>query len=1104
MLFVKRLPPIVFINRGLFLASQVKTAQIADAYRRGRKVDSMHFFGFGSAKDPIRAVLSALCFLLLSVLLSQSAHAQNAAVSGLVTDSSGALVPNVQVTLTNERTGIAQHSKTDGKGLYSLPFVQPGQYTLSAEFEGFKRFEQKSITVSTAQNLTLDVKLQVGSNRESVTVDGSAIQINTVDAAVTTVVDSEFVENEPLNGRTLQSLLTLVPGVSLASNGNMTGTGRTGEITVDGQRTEANYFTVDGVSATTGVQTQGTNVGYGFGYAGVLPSTTVLGTTQSLVSLDALEEFKAATSTYGAEYGRSPGGQFSLTSRSGTNHWHGSAFDYLRNDALDANNWFNDYLHFPKQVERQNDFGGTLGGPLTIPGLYNGENRTFFFFSYEGLRLTMPISAQVYDIPSLSLRQNAPDALKPFLNAFPLPLPTSKDLGDGLVDYTMAYSSQNVIDAPSIRIDHIVNSRLKLFGRFSDTASSTSSTSLSELSSTNNSVKSLTTGAIGQITSHVTNDFRFNYTASTSNSNQRLTSDGGATPVNFTKYPGMYPTSLFDFGLCWDQCNGWFVLDPQFVHQNQINIVNTISTTRGRHNLKAGIDYRRLSNAQSFHRSWAIPYYMNAGQILANAPQWGEIGVSKISYMRPIYSNFSAFVQDEWRATPRLSLSLGLRWEVNPPPSDADRNNDPYTVNQVSNLATTTLAPVGTALWKTTYTNFAPRIGAAYQLHESPNYQTVLRVGAGLYFDEGNTFASLGYIGIGYSGSAVGDGTPFPFTQQQFNTAVANITTVAPYQGAIYAYNPHLQLPYTLHWNTSIEQGLGSKQTLTISYVAAAGRRMLSSIYYDPSTLGNAAFSLGNGLTVAGNGASSDYNSLQVKFQRKLAKELQVLSSYVWSHSIDDATTNGGTNANRLERADSDLDIRHSFQTAVSYDLHGISGEGFVSDITRHWGLDTIFQASTAAPVDVMSGLSSVSQNGETINFHPNRVAGEPLYLHGSQYPGGRAINYNAFAVAYDGFGNPTEGNAGRNSARGFGAFQVDMAIHRSFALGERVALKFRAEAFNVFNHPQFGDIDNNLSDGQGTFGYVTDTRNVKYGNLSSLYQTGGPRSLQIALRLQF
>ena len=280
---------------------------------------------------------------------------------------------------------------------------------------GFSTAVSTPITLNVAQNAVLDFKMQVGSEDQTVNVDASGLTINTTDASVSTVIDRKFVENIPLNGRSFQDLISLTPGVVTQSPQAFSSLGANGDFSVNGQRTESNYYMVDGVSANT-------SAGNAFGSAsaangGTVPGATALGTTQSLLSVDALQEFRVESSTYSAEYGRSPGGQFSFVTRSGTNDLHGSAFDYLRNNVFDANDWFNDYYGRPATALRQNDFGGTIGGRVLLPKLYNGKDKAFFFVSYEGLRVTQPQGATVQYVPDSTLRQAAAPALQPIVNA---------------------------------------------------------------------------------------------------------------------------------------------------------------------------------------------------------------------------------------------------------------------------------------------------------------------------------------------------------------------------------------------------------------------------------------------------------------------------------------------------------------------------------------------------------------------------------------------------------------------------------------------------------------------------------------------------------------
>jgi hypothetical protein len=294
--------------------------------------------------------------------------------------------------------------------------------------QGFQTVTLTGITLNTQDNLSRNFTLQVGSVSESVTVNGSGVNINTTDASVGTVVDQQFVKNIPLNGRSFQSLIALVPGVVIVPALGTTNTA--GQFSVNGQRSSANSFMVDGVSANFGAAAGSFG---GVQSSGNLPGLCALGTTQSLVSVDAMQEFRIQTSTYAAEFGRQPGGQISIVTRSGTSAFHGSAFEYFRHDALDANDRFANRNGQPKPKERQNDFGGTVGGPLP----YGSKKKTFFFFSYEGLRLEQP-QFNLTNVPTVSMRQQTAPALQPLLNAFPLP--NGKDLGNGLAELNIGYS----------------------------------------------------------------------------------------------------------------------------------------------------------------------------------------------------------------------------------------------------------------------------------------------------------------------------------------------------------------------------------------------------------------------------------------------------------------------------------------------------------------------------------------------------------------------------------------------------------------------------------------------------------------------------------------
>jgi hypothetical protein len=288
---------------------------------------------------------------------------------------------------------------------------------------------------------------------------------------------------------------------------------------------------------------------------------------------------------------------------------------------------------------------------------------------------------------------------------------------------------------------------------------------------------------------------------------------------------------------------------------------------------------------------------------------------------------------------------------------------------------------------------------------------------------------------------------------------------------------------------------------LNINYVASASRRLLTQNFYRPDLLGNPNFSAGNGLYLTTNRASSNYQALQVRFQRALAHGFQSLLAYTWSHSLDDASSN--FTIYELERGPSDFDIRNNFQAALSYDITGNYQNSWVSYGLKHWSLDARISARSSLPVDVIANTVVDSGSGQGLIFHPDRVSSEPLYIHNAQVATGRQINPAAFREKDGADGQVVEGNAGRNAARGYDAVQADMTLRRDFPFTERIGLQFRAEAYNLFNHPSFGSIYNSLANGP-LFGQAYTTLDSQLGGLSSIYQVGGARSMQVALKLDF
>lgn len=1032
---------------------------------------------------PIRLLLLFLCFCPLAV------HAQTAEVGGAVQDPSGAVIPKASVEFRNQDTGVRRQTTTNGNGIYHIAGMDPGRYDATVQAQGFKTLTRENVTFQVGDKAQIDFKMQVGSNDQSVTVDGSGPNINTTDGSVGTVIDRAFVENTPLNGRSFQDLILLTPGVVTQSPQVSQTAGYSGDFSVNGQRTESNSYIVDGVSANT-------NAGYanfGANSSGSVPSSTALGTTQSLVSVDALQEFRVNSSTYSAEYGRTPGGQFSFVTRSGTDAFHGSVFDYLRNNYFDANNWFTDYYHTAAPALRQNDFGGTLGGPIRISKFYDGKKKSYFFVSYEGLRLAQPQPATLEYVPSLTLRQNPllPAALKPILDAFPLPTAGGIDYGTGLAQFIQTDSLPSQIDSTSVRVDHAFSPDLRLFFRFSDAPSSTAARNLSIYEPTTSGNQTYTLGLTGQINANLSDDFRLGY--ANSNGHQQFTMDnfGGAHPINLANalLSGASPSASPEIILFIGGNLTALALSPGSGQMHQWNLTDAVSWLRGRNAIKVGIDYRHIESPITIANPSLEYEYTTEGQILSNAAA-AAIAFVSLPKAIPTYNQFSAFVQDEWRLQKRLSLSLGLRWDVNPSPGSAN-GTLPYTLaGNVSDPASLTLAPKGTPLWKTTWYNIAPRLGAAWTINDAPGHETVFRAGGGVFFDTGEQVGTPGNGGVGFSAFKELTGAqavaPFPggidFTP----------STAPPYTSAtVYAFYPHLQLPYTLEWSAALEQGFGQAQTVTISYVASNGRRLIQQNEASITSL-NPNFGT---ILFFTNGPTSNYQSLQTKFQRSVRHGLQALVAYTWSHAFD-----YGSNFRTipLQRGNADFDVRSNFTGGLTWQVPDFKDGRLASVFTNNWAIDGHVIARSGFPVNIQGNTVVDASTGIQYYTGVNLVPNQPLYIYNSRLPGGREINSAAFKLPSSG----QTGNAPRNFVRGFGAAQLNLAARREFHIKDSLNLQFRAETFNILNHPTFGTITSTL--GSTTFGQATKTLNQSLATVSSLYQMGGPRSMQFALKLQF
>jgi hypothetical protein len=1080
----------------------------------------------------LRCSCVAKCFftwLLLSLIANFTwAQSETATVSGQVVDPSGLNITGAQVKLVDIDRDSSTSATTNSTGLYTFPSVRPGRYRIAVTAAGFKVVNVTGVTVNVQDHLEQNFKLVVGSISESITVEGGVPLVDTESAAVSTVVDRQFAENLPLNGRSFQSLIQLTPGVVLTTSSAASD----GQFSVNGQRANSNYWMVDGVSANIGMSS---NTAASDTVSGSLGGFSAQGGTNNLVSVDAMQEFRIQTSTFAPEFGRTPGGQISIVTRSGTNQWHGTAFDYLRNDALDASDWFNGYTNnppLPKAEERQNDFGGVLGGPII-------KDRTFFFFSYEGLRLRLPQTA-ISTVPDVNARQvpNTIPAMEPFLNSFPLP--NGPEILDqhgnptGTAPFNTSYSNRSTLDAVSLRMDHKLNENLNLFGRYNYAPSelverpgNDAGDALSVLETIQVSTQTATAGATWTISPFLTNDFRANYSRVDSTNKAGLDAFGGASPFVSSDVEFPSPFSLRNSTLYLP----FLFLTSGFLSTGgggnvfrQLNFVDSVSLLKGSHNFKFGADYRRLTPVVD-----PPSYGQEAAFFDLAAAQSGQPAfafVTSDGHVPLRLQNLGLFAQDTWRVGPHLTFTYGLRWDVDFAPQSISGPSLPAVVN-FDDPSTLALAPLGTPVFSTRYGNLAPRVGVAYQLRQRSGWESVLRGGWGIFYDLPTAQLSVASDDYPFGAYKFATGVPFPL-----DAATAAPPVVSATNPNIYGLDPKLKSPYTREWNLAFQQSLGATQSLSISYVGAAGRHLLlTESINQPNPNVTAA-------KLVSNYGTSDFDALQLQFQRRLSRGLQALASYQWGHSIDTGSTgSGGTGGSdfyqsqfgaNINRGPSDFDIRQGASMALTYDVPSPALNTFADRLLKHWSMENVFQVRSAPPVDT-NYYGTYFIGGATVDIRPDVVPGRPFYLYGAQCasafqaqgelpagiscPGGKGFNLTAFTPPPI---DPTtqeptrQGDLERNGLRGFGAWQWDFAVHREFRFTDHCRLQFRTELFNMLNHPNFGPPSGNLAS-PPSFGLSTQLLgqslnfvNQGSGGFSPLYQFGGPRSVQFALKLTF
>ncbi len=1050
-------------------------------------------------------LLSVIFLLLCSAWVTAQTH--RASLRGIVSDPNGAVIQGAQVKLVNKETGETRSTTSGEQGEYALSSLQPGSYRLDISYSGFAALVRE-FTLKVNQEVHVDASLPVGSINGDLGLAISNLELKKDGADLGTVIENRQVVGLPLDGRNFYELSLLVPGAVPAAPGSAGSARGDFAFSVNGAREDGNNFLLDGVY----------NVDPKLNTFGVKPP------------VDAIREFEMLTSSYDAAFGRNPGAQVNVVLKSGTNDVHGSLFEFYRNGALDARNFFAPSGEAKPKYLR-NQFGGSIGGPLK-------HDRTFFFADYEGTRSREGVT-RITNVPTLLERAGNfsqsffgapvdPFTQMPFSGAV-IPSSRINTVGRALANlYPLPNRNvpfRNFVSSPTqrdrndsfdVRLDHRLGEKTDLTFRYSFGDRSLfepfTGTGFSLIPGFGDTVKRRSQNIMGALTFIVTpnlvNETRVALSRVASSVTQeasRRNADLGLPVISQNaRDAGLSFINVTGLSPIGDEGN-----NPQNSVTNVYQVLNTSSYARGKHLIKFGGDVR-LSQQNAFRdvesrgRMQFSPFAQISGNAIADLllgfPLFTSIArVDNPQHLRS--QSYNAFINDSFRVRPRLTLNAGLRYEYNSPPYDSqDRAN-------IYDLATRSLVRVGrNGVPRGGVTpdrnNFAPRVGFAWTLGRDE--QTVLRAGYGIYYDQSPTAP----------GEALYFNSPYFDNNIFFSLPGLPLTLSNPFPSffpfplpdSALAIQRDLRTAYMQHWSLNVQRQLGRSSLLEVAYVGSKGTKLLTARDINqplPSALPpglpfvprpNPQF---DDVDLLESRANSNYQSLQGRYQQRLTRGLSTLVSYTWAKSIDDASNffssagdpNFPQNSYNLraERGRSNFDVRHRLSASYSYDLpfgkgHKLlAGEGLVSKLLSGWQSYGILTLQSGRPftVALLSDIDNSGTGRSILGFGANdrpNVVGDPN-------SGARTIDqwFNTAAFGFSARG--TFGNAGRNILDGPGYQNLNFSLVKNTSFSERLNLQFRAEFFNLFNHPNFDLPDNFL--GSPTFGSISsarDPRHVQFG----------------------